>query len=126
MIEAPGNPANHQATCKYFLSVPELLVIAVHLVDHLGRAADQRRTALDKVLERWKYLLLTEASLQGPGTLRTLGGSERLRPASFVRRNSRGCLPRPSPAPDRGRSGPACAVVAHQLRVRFDRIGHIR
>jgi len=93
MIEAPGNPANHQATCKYFLSVPELLVIAVHLVDHLGRAADQRRTALDKVLERWKYLLLTEASLQGPGTLRTLGGSERLRPASFVRRNSRGACP---------------------------------
>src|SRR5580658_4161583 len=32
--------------------VAELLVIAVHLLDHLGRAADQGRRALDEVFQR--------------------------------------------------------------------------
>ena len=37
--------------------VAELLVVAVHLLDHLGRAADQGRGALDEVLQRREHRL---------------------------------------------------------------------
>src|SRR4051812_36652754 len=45
--------------------VAELLVVAAHLVDHLLRAAYQRRAAVDEVLDRLEYHRQPGAAREG-------------------------------------------------------------
>ena len=45
-------------------AVAELLVVAVHLLDDLGRAADQRRGPLDEVLQGGEDGLEAEPPLE--------------------------------------------------------------
>src|ERR1700722_18061882 len=66
--------------------VAELLVVAVYLLDHLGRAADQGRRALDEVLQRaehrWHAQPLLEGEVAGEdravGVDRVLGVAQRV------------------------------------------------
>ena len=57
-----GQPASVGVQVQH--AVPELLVIAVHLVDHLLRTADQRRAALDEVVQIGEGRLKPEPALE--------------------------------------------------------------
>src|SRR2546430_11743091 len=49
--------------------VAELFVVAAHFVDHLLRAADQRRTSIDKVLDRVEHHREAGTPLKGQACL---------------------------------------------------------
>ena len=69
--------------------VPELLVVAVHLLDDLLRAADQRRAALDEVLQRREDAGRARAVPGRPGGPRRPAGRRRAPPGRSGRRSSR-------------------------------------
>lgn len=58
-----GEPARVSVHVEH--AVPELLVVAVHFVDHLLRAADQRRAALDEVLQGGEHRIDAQTFLEG-------------------------------------------------------------
>ena len=106
--------------------VPQLLVIPMHLLNDLLRAADQCRTALDRVLEgveHLRYSLLTKRHLPGLkdravcryGFLGSLGGVV----SGRARSNRR--VSRIAPV-----VRPAFPVVTDQCGVRLNGIGDIR
>jgi hypothetical protein len=59
-----GEPARVGMQVQH--GVPELRVVAVHLLDYLLRAADQRRTAGDEVLEVGERRLQPHPELKRP------------------------------------------------------------
>ena len=122
---APGQAVAVGVQVEHLVS--ELLVVAMHLVDDLLRAADQGRAALDGVLERSGR----PAGSPPPADRRQPGLEDRpvvvegfLRgPGGVVARR---CRRRPRVRRIVAVERPAFPVVADQLGVRLDRVGDVR
>src|SRR3984957_3881894 len=106
--------------------VPELLVIAAQLVDHLLRTTDQRRAARDEILDRFEHRRNPGAACERQTCLEhwTVGGPRLLRSRRHIDPRGSGT--------DQGVLGPVAVelpslpVVSDQFGVGLDGIADVR